>query len=68
MKNKLIFENKIISFETKKCIGEIISILSHVYKCLLFNKNDDSEKAIYNNYLIQIIPILDKFYNAFSLI
>ena len=65
MENKLIFENKIISFETKKCVGEIISILSHANKCLLFNNNDDTEKAIYNNYLIQIIPILDKFYNAF---
>ena len=62
--NKLIFENKIISFETKKCIGEIICILSHANKCLLFNNKDDTEKAIYNNYLIQIIPILDKFYNA----
>ena len=64
MENKLIFENKVISFEAKKCCGEIISILSHANKCLLFNNNDDTEKAIYNNYLLQIIPILDKFYNA----
>ena len=62
--NNLILENKIFSFEAKKCIGEIISILSHANKCLLFNNNDDTEKAIYNNYLIQIIPILDRFYNA----
>ena len=61
--NNLIFENKILSFEAKKCIGEIISILSHANKCLLFNNNDDTEKAIYNNYLIQLIPILDRFYN-----
>ena len=64
MENKLIFENKIISFEAKKCIGEIISILSHANKCLLFNNSIDAEKAIYNNYILQIIPILDKFYNA----
>ena len=64
MEFKLIFENKIISFETKKCIGEIISILSHANKCILFNNTTDTEKAIYNNYILQIIPILDKFYNA----
>ena len=64
MENKLIFENKIISFETKKCIGEIISILSHANKCLLFNNDIDTEKTMYNKYLMQIIPILDRFYNG----
>ena len=61
--NKLVFKNKIISLEVKKCIGEIISILSHANKCMLYNNNDDIEKATYNNYIIQIIPILDKFYS-----
>jgi hypothetical protein len=64
MENSLAFENKIISFEAKKCLGEIICLLSHANKCLLFNNNDDIEKSIYNNYLLQIIPILDKFYNG----
>ena len=61
--NKLVFKNKIISLEVKKCIGEIISILSYANKCILYNNNDDIEKATYNNYIIQIIPILDKFYS-----
>ena len=61
--NKLVFKNKIISLEVKKCIGEIISILSHANKCILYNNIDDIEKATYNNYIIQIIPILDKFYS-----
>ena len=64
LENKLIFENKIISLEAKKFFGEIICLLSHANKCLLFNNNDNIEKAIFNNYLIQIIPILDKFYTA----
>ena len=62
--NKFIFNNKIISFETRRCIGEIISILSYANNCILFDNYHNTEKAVFNNYIIEIIPILDKFYKA----
>ena len=61
--NKLVFNNRIISTETKKCIGDIISLLSFVSNYELFDNYNNTEKALFNNYIIEIIPILDKFYN-----
>ena len=62
--NKFIFNNKIISYETRRCIGEIISILSYANNCILFENYINTEKTVFNNYIIEIIPILDKFYKA----
>ena len=62
LENKNVVENIIYSQETKKCLHVIISILSLANKCLLFNYNTDTEKTIFNYYLIEIIPILNKFY------
>ena len=61
--NKLLFNNKIMKFQIKKCIGEIISILSFANNCELFDNYNNIEKTVFNNYLLEIIPILDKFYN-----
>ena len=61
--NKLVFNNRIISTETKKCIGDIISLLSFVSNYELFDNYNNTEKALFNNYIIEIFPILDKFYN-----
>ena len=61
--NKLLFNNKIMSFEIRKCIGEIISIISFANNCELFCNYNNIEKTVFNNYIIEIIPILDKFYN-----
>ena len=61
--NKLLLNNKIMKFQIKKCIGEIISILSFVNNCELFDNYNNVEKTVFNNYLIELIPILDKFYN-----
>ena len=57
--NKLIFNNKIIPLETKKCLGEIISILYHANNCIFFDNYNNVEKSIFNNYILEIIPILD---------
>ena len=59
--NKLLFNNKIMKFQIKKCIGEIISISSFANNCELFDNYNNIEKTVFNNYLLEIIPILDKF-------
>jgi hypothetical protein len=41
----------------KKMIG------LYANKCMLFNCNNDTERTIFNYYLIEIIPILNKFYD-----
>ena len=61
--NKLLFNNKIMPFQIKKCIGEIISIIAFANNCELFDNYNNIEKTVFNNYLLEIIPILDKFYN-----
>ena len=62
LQNKNLLEPRILSPNTKKCLNEIISVLRNANKCLLFNYNLDTEKTIFNHYLIEIIPILNKFY------
>jgi hypothetical protein len=43
-------------------LNVIISVLANANKSLLYNCNTDTEKTIFNYYLIEIIPILNKFY------
>ena len=62
LQNKNVLEPRILSSNTKKCLNEIISILRNANKCLLFNYNLDTEKTIFNHYLMEIIPLLNKFY------
>jgi hypothetical protein len=62
LENKNVVENIIFGLDTKKCLNVIISVLSTANKCLLFNCNTDTEKTIFNYYLLEIIPILNKFY------
>ena len=62
LENKNVVENIIFSLDTKKCLNVIISVLSTANKCLLYNCNTDTEKTIFNYYLMEIIPILNKFY------
>ena len=62
LQNTNFLEPKIFSKNTKACLNEIISILKHANQCLLYNNNIESEKTIFNHYLIEIIPFLNKFY------
>ena len=57
-----MLEPRILSSNTKKCLNEIICVLQNANKCLLFNYNLDTEKTIFNHYLLEIIPLLNKFY------
>ena len=62
LENKNILNNRIFSSKTKKCINVIISVLDHAYKSKLFITHTDTEKTIFNYYLIEIIPILNTFF------
>ena len=62
LENKNVLEPRILSSNTKKCLNEIICVLQNANKCLLFNYNLDTEKTIFNHYLLEIIPLLNKFY------
>ena len=63
LENKNIIETKIFGNNTKNCLREIVDILYNVNKCLLFNSGADTEKTIFNHYLIEIIPILNNFFD-----
>ena len=60
--NKNIMNSRIFSTNTKKCLDIIVSVLSNANKCCLYPTTTDTEKTIFNYYLIEIIPILNKFY------
>ena len=62
LENKDIMDNRIFSTNTKKCLNVIISVLEHAYRSRLFITNTDTEKTIFNYYLIEIIPILNVFF------
>jgi hypothetical protein len=63
LENKNITESIIFSTGTKNCLIDIVNILSNANKSILFNGNSDAEKTIFNYYLIEIIPILNTFYD-----
>ena len=63
MENKNAIESVIFSTGTKNCLIDIINILSNANKSILFSSNNDAEKTIFNYYLIEIIPILNTFYD-----
>ena len=62
LENKNFSEPKIYSKNTRKCLIDIVNILNHANQCLLYSNNIDCEKTIFNHYLIEIIPSLNKFY------
>ena len=40
-----------------------MNVLCNINKCLLFNSGADTEKTIFNYYLMEIAPILNEFYD-----
>ena len=63
-KNAVI--NRIFSSCTKKCINVIVNVISNANRASLYMTNSDTEKTIFNYYLIEIIPILNKFYEQLT--
>ena len=62
LEKKNIMDNRIFSSNTRKCIHVIISVLDHAYKNKFFVTHTETEKTIFNYYLIEIIPILNEFF------
>ena len=60
--NKNVMDSRIFSPNTRKCLNVIISVLSNANRCCLYPTTTDTEKTIFNYYLIEIIPILNQFY------
>ena len=60
--NKNVMDSRIFSLNTKKCLNVIISVLSNANRCCLYPTTIDTEKTIFNYYLIEIIPVINKFY------
>ena len=54
--------NRIFSPAIKKCVNVIVNVLSNANRASLYMTNSDTEKTIFNYYLIEIIPILNEFY------
>ena len=62
LENKNVIDSRIFSLSTKKCLDVIINVISNANRCILYNTNTDTEKTIFNYYLIEIIPLLNEFY------
>ena len=59
-KNAVI--NKVFSSVVKGCVNVIINVLSNANRGCLYQTNSETEKTIFNYYLIELIPILSQFY------
>ena len=61
--NNSIMENRIFSSKTKDFIHYIVNILSNAVKCTLFDSGKEPINTIFNHYLIEIIPLINRFYD-----
>ena len=59
---KNIMNNRIFSEQTKNCIKIIINVIEKSFKGELFKTQIDTEKTIFNYYLIEIFPIINTFF------
>ena len=62
LENKNFIDSRVYSQKTKNCLDVIISVLSKANSASLFDTYSDPEKTIFNQFLIEIIPTLNKFY------
>ena len=62
LENKNFINLRIFSSKTKICLDNIISVISKANNSSLFDTYSDPEKTIFNQFIIEIIPILNKFY------
>ena len=63
LENKAFLKKTIFSQAQKRCLLTIVSILQTANQCQLYTHYNDIEKIFLNNYLLDIIPILNKFYD-----
>ena len=63
LENASGLKNNIFTKRQFNCFKCIINILSKANQCTLFDINKDVEKTMFNYYLLEIIPILNTFYD-----
>ena len=56
-------KNNIFTHSQIDCLKCIVSVISNANNCELFDIYNDVEKTMFNYYLLEIIPILNKFYD-----
>ena len=61
--NITILNSQILSIDTENCFNIIKIILDHANNCTLFKSNIDLEYTIFNHYILELIPILNTFYD-----
>ena len=63
LENTNALKTKIFTKAQINCLKCIVSILSKANQCKLFDVYNDVEKTMFNYYLLEIIPLLNNFYD-----
>ena len=63
LENKASLKKTIFSQAQKRLLLTIVNIIETANQCQLYTHYNDIEKIYLNNYLLDIIPILNKFYD-----
>ena len=63
LENKNSIESRVFSTKTKNCLDIIINVLSKLSNYSLFDTYSDPEKTIFNQFIIENISNLNKFYD-----
>ena len=63
LENKTTLKKIIFTNPQRRCLHSIIEIISAANRCSLFTHYEDVEKVLFNKYLFDVIPLLNKFYD-----
>ena len=63
LEHKKTLKKIMFSAAQKRCLLTIIDIISSANECNLFTYYNDVEKTLFNSYLLELTPILNKFYD-----
>ena len=63
LENKNFIDPRVFSPKTKNCLDVIINVLTKANEASLYDTYSSPEKTIFNQFLIEIIPVLNKFYD-----
>jgi hypothetical protein len=57
-----IITSTILSQATRNCLITIAKVLTKINRGMFFESNLDTESTIFNHYIIEVIPIINEFY------
>ena len=58
-----IITSTILSRETRDCLIEIAKVLTKINRGIFFEANLETDFTIFNHYIIEVIPLINKFYD-----